>query len=123
MAVLRPSLPASSRPSVCAICTCFVLLGFSDFGQSVVNPGQQHVEDHGRLASLFEAGDTNAPLLAMDWSGERGIVSCRVTQSGKAYSTSSLPRDFPPHSTNRVLLEKAIGALPESANESLPEER
>jgi hypothetical protein len=46
----------------------------------------RHTRAHKEYAAEFKAGDTNAPLLAMDWFGESGVHFCRVNQSGLAFS-------------------------------------
>lgn len=78
-------------------------------------------------------GDTNAPLLAMDWFYEYGNYFCRVSQSGNVRSArdvgyaiqggSGISSRFALDSTNRPLLEAAINDLPSSSKKSLPKER
>jgi hypothetical protein len=93
----------------------------------------KHIREHGRFASQFRAGDTNAPLLAMDWFSDHGVYFCRVSQSGNVRSArdvghaiqggSGISSRFSLDSTNRPLLEAAINALPVSSSKSLPKER
>jgi len=122
----------SLHSTVRVICTCFVLMWLTASGQGF-DPRERHTQEHGRFASLFKAGDTNAPLLAMDWFSDHGVYFCRVTQSGNVYSardvglaiqnSSGIPARFSADSTNRLLLEATINALPASSSKSLPKER
>src|SRR5580765_6077808 len=47
---------------------------------------ERHLQEHSRFETQFRSGDTNAPLLAMDWFSEHGVYFCRVTQGGSIYS-------------------------------------
>ena len=92
-----------------------------------------HIREHHHFASQFQVGDTNTPLLAMDWFSGHGVYFCRVSQSGKVYSArdvgyaiqggGGISSRFSLDSTNRPLLEAAIASLPPSAKHSLPKER
>lgn len=89
--------------------------------------------EHSRFAAMFKSGDTNAPLLAMDWFSDHGVYFCRVSQSGNANSARDVghaiqggnrqPLRFSPNSTNRQQLEAAINCLPASSKNSLSKER
>jgi hypothetical protein len=93
----------------------------------------RHIDQQKHFAALFKAGDTNAPLLAMDWFYEHGNYFCRVSQSGNVNSArdvghaiqggSGISSRFALDSTNRPLLVAAISALPASSKKSLPKER
>lgn len=93
----------------------------------------KHAREHTRFASQFKAGDTNTPLLAMDWFSDNGVYFCRVSQSGIVRSArdvghaiqggSRISSRFSLDGTNRPLLEAVINALPASSNKSLPKER
>jgi hypothetical protein len=48
-------------------------------------PGN-HIGEHRHFASQFRAGDTNAPLLAMDWFSDHGLHFCCLSQSGNVRS-------------------------------------
>ena len=93
----------------------------------------KHFREHSHFASQFQAGDTNAPLLAMDWFSDHGVYFCRVSQSGNVRSArdvghaiqggSGISSRSSLDSTNQPLLEAAIDSLPPSAGRSLPKER
>ena len=93
----------------------------------------RHIDQQKHFAKMFSAGETNAPLLAMDWFYEYGNYFCRVSQSGNVRSArdvghaiqggSGISSRFALDSTNRPLLEAAINALPASSKKSLPKER
>lgn len=93
----------------------------------------RHIDQQKHFAAMFKAGDTNAPLLAMDWFFDHGNYFCRVSQSGDVRSArdvghaiqggSGISSRFSLDSTNRPLLEVAINALPASSKKSLPKER
>lgn len=126
---VRGSLDSIAR----VLCTSLALTWFMGCGQDFGGPRERHTEAHRGFASLFKAGDTNVPLLAMDWFSDHGVYFCRVSQSGNVYSARDVghaiqggKRDasrFLPGSTNRPLLEAAMDALPASSSNSLPKER
>lgn len=128
----KPAL--SLETGVCLVFTCFALTWLSACGQgSGGSTREGHTQEHKRFASLFQAGDTNAPLLAMDWFSDHGVYFCRVSQSGNVRSArdvghaiqggSGISSRFSLDSTNRTVLEAAINALPSSSSKSLPPER
>jgi len=88
------------------------------------------IEEQRHFVNIFKAGDTNAPLLAMNWVSERVDYSCYLSQSGNIYSVisaiqggSGASSKFALDSTNRPLLFAAINSLPASSKKSLPKER
>jgi WD40 repeat protein len=93
----------------------------------------RHVKEQSRYAALFRAGNTNVPLLAMDWFSDHGVYFCRVSQCGKVYSArdvsyaiqggTGISSRFSLDNTNRPLLEAVINSLPGSSKTSLPRER
>jgi hypothetical protein len=132
MEAVRRSNPLSLTLNI--TCTCLALLGSSGHGQDVGgSTRERHLKEQSHFASMFKAGDTNAPLLAMDWFSDHGVYFCRVSQSGNVYSArdaghaiqggGGVSSRFSPGTTNRLLLEAAINALPASSIKSLREER
>jgi hypothetical protein len=84
-----------------------------------------------RFQAQFESGDTNAPLLAMDWlSGPRSDEFCRVSRNGAVMSARNV-KNWAIQGGNRrsldtanmFLLVQAINALPRQSNRSLPPDR
>ena len=86
---------------------------------------QKHIEEHSRFASLFKAGDSNAPILAMDWFSDHAVYFCRVSQDGRVYSArdtghaiqggSGISSRYSLDSTNKAQLVSLINDLPPSA--------
>lgn len=119
---------------VLVVAAYLALMVFAMYGPRLTGGTRgKHAREHTRFASKFKAGDTNAPLLAMDWFSEHGVYFCRVSQSGNVRSArdvghaiqggSGISSRFSLDSTNRPLLEAAISALPASSSKSLPQER
>src|ERR1039458_6317990 len=84
-----------------------------------------------RFKAQFESGDTNAPLLAMDWlSGPRSDEFCGVSRNGAVMSARNV-RNWAIQGGNRrfldtanmFLLVQAINGLPRQSNHSLPPDR
>ena len=94
---------------------------------------KRYTNAHSRFAAQFKAGDTNVPLLAMDWFDDYVVHFCWVTRSGSVrfardtgyavQSGKSIPSRFSPGTTNRIWLEHLISALPQSKISSLPKNR
>ncbi len=92
-----------------------------------------HALAHTWFASQFKAGDTDAPLLAMDWFSDHGVYFCRVTQTGRVFSArdvghaiqggGEISSSISFGSTNRALLDAAMNALPASSDKRLRKER
>jgi hypothetical protein len=90
----------------------------------------KEITESDRLSGSFGSGDTNAPLLALDWfSGPRSIEFCRVSRSGKVSSArnvinwavqgghwAQLDR------TNLELLAVTVNALPPPVSRALPKD-
>ncbi len=115
-------------------CTFLALVWLAACGQGLGgSTRERRAEEHKRFASLFKAGDTNAPLLAMDWFSDHGVYFCRVSQAGNVSSArdvghaiqggSGISSRFSLDTTNRPLLEAAINSLPASSVKSLSMER
>lgn len=134
MEAVRNRSGISLLTTVHLICASLALMWLGacgqDFGGST---RQRHAEEHRRFASLFKAGDTNAPLLAMDWFSDHGVYFCRVDQAGDVFSardvghaiqgSSAISARFSLGGTNRPLVETAINALPASSGKALPRKR
>ena len=84
-----------------------------------------------RFAVQFRSGDTNAPLLSMDWfSGPRADEFCRVNQNGAVTSARNVinwaiqgGHRISLDTANMFLLVRTINGLPLPSNESLPQDR
>lgn len=81
-----------------------------------------------RFKAQFENGDTNAPLLAMDWFSH-GEHLCRVSRAGMVFAGRNVGfaieggHQASLDAANKFLLMQAINHLPESLQKSLPQER
>jgi hypothetical protein len=93
-----------------------------------------HIAEQKHFASLFDAGDTNAPMVAMDWfTDQDAVYFCRVSQEGKVDAArdvgyaiqggGGIGSRISMDDTNRALLKRAIDALPPSSTKALPKER
>lgn len=88
----------------------------------------EHLREQKHYAALFRAGDTNAPLLAMDWFSH-GVHYCRINQSGNGFSALDVGyakeggNRISLDGTNRLLLVQAINQLPLQVKHFLPSER
>jgi hypothetical protein len=87
------------------------------------------IEDH--FQTLFVKGDTNAPLLAMDWFwGPKTVYECRVSKSGKSYNVRNCI-DWALQGEHTAQLDKAhldllvheINNLPPPPTNTPPQER
>jgi len=89
------------------------------------------IKESDRFGAFTRSGDTNAPLLAMDWfSGPRIIEFCRVSQSGKVSSARNVinwaiqgGHWAQLDQTNLAFLTNAINSLPSPVSGNLPKER
>ncbi|MFZ1074011.1 MAG: WD40 repeat domain-containing protein [Verrucomicrobiia bacterium] len=91
----------------------------------------EEITESDRFGASFRNGDTNAPLLALDWfSGPRSIEFCQVSQSGKVWSARNVisraiqgGHQTQLDQTNLESLTMAMKALPPPVSQSLPKER
>lgn len=121
----------NTRPFVVTFSLLLCMAWLPACGQGTTS--ERRIKEHDNFARLFEAGDTNAPLLAMDWFSDHGVYFCRVSQAGNVRSArdaghaiqggSGISSRFLLGSTNRLALEAAIDSLPASLKKSLPKER
>lgn len=89
------------------------------------------IKESDRFGAFVKSGDTNAPLLAMDWfSGPRSIEFCRVSQSGKVSSARNVinwaiqgGHWAQLDQTSLTLLTNAINSLPPPVSQALPKDR
>jgi hypothetical protein len=97
-------------------------------GQLMPYPRSFDTNQIARYKAQFEIGDTNAPLLAMDWFSH-GDYFCRVTQPGAVSAALDVGYAIEGgHRTkldaaNRFLLVQMINRLPPSSRQTLPRER
>ena len=97
-------------------------------GQQKSYPRSFDTNPIARYQARFENGDTNAPLLVMDWFF-RGDHFCRVTQSGAVSSALDVGYAIEGghraklDAAKRFLLVQLINHLPPSSRRTLPRER
>jgi hypothetical protein len=101
------------------------------FAQSLNSESAYDMVDKDSYADLFQKGDTNAPLLAMDWfRGPRVDEFCRVSRSGTIQSAREVinwaiqggHRGQLDH-THLQSLIAIINVLPPPTKSTLPQER
>jgi hypothetical protein len=93
----------------------------------------KHTREQRHFAAVYKAGDTNVPLLAMDWFSENGVYFCRVTQEGKVFSArdvghaiqggTGISSRFSLGNQERKGLLSAIDNLPAPSKSWVPTER
>ena len=122
------------HPIVHAIWACFAFVGvFAIIGG--INPSSLTGGTRGRYmraqehyAEAFKAGDTNVPLLEMDWFAPT-VHFCRVNQSGKGSARRDVGHAIQAgvsislDETNMQALVETINHLPPPPKHSLPVER
>jgi hypothetical protein len=93
----------------------------------------KHLKEHKDFAAMFKAGNTSAPLLAMDWFSDHGVYFCRVTQTGMCFSArdvghaiqggNRISLDISTNGANGIGIRDLLIKLPPSSKKSLPVER
>lgn len=118
-----------TRIAIVVLSLFIILLFLPVFGPALSGGTRgEHIREQKHFAALFKAGDTNAPLLAMDWFS-RGVHYCRVNQlgSGSAALDVGYAREgggrVSLDETNRLLLIQAINRLPLQSKHFLPQNR
>lgn len=88
----------------------------------------EHIREQKHFAALFRAGDTNVPLLAMDWFSQ-ATHFCRVNQSGSGSARRDVGyaiqngNNISLDTANRFLLVQTINQLPLQSKHFLPQNR
>lgn len=91
----------------------------------------EEIRELDRFATYFGTGNTNAPLLALDWfSSPKSIEFCRVSQSGKVYAARNVinraiqgGHRVDLDQTSLESLTNAINVLPPPVSQDLPKEQ
>lgn len=111
------------------ICFCFTVICLAPaLGQRMSFGHRFGTNQFTQYKAQFETGDTNAPLLAMDWFAH-GDHFCRVSQSGRVFAALDVGyaieggHQVSLDTANMFLLRQAINHLPPSSRNSLPRER
>ena len=110
--------------------TATIILAFA-LGQGISPDRGFDTNQFARFKAQFESGDTNAPLLTMDWfSGPRADEFCRVSRDGAVVSARNVinwaiqgGHRVSLDAANMFLLVQAINELPLQSKQSLPQER
>lgn len=93
----------------------------------------KHIREQKTFGAAYRRGDTNIPVLAMDWFRDHAVYFCRVTGSGDVSSArdvgyaiqggTGISSKFKMGTTERKELDLTLANLPAPINRQIPEER